>query len=81
MIHVKPPKSHEKEIISEKTSFSYSEVEDMLYELVLKIDNMELLQQNNISIKPLMEANSRGIRIIAEQDTQAEQIFYSMENN
>ena len=79
MIHVKP-RSIEKEVELHTKTFSYSQVEDMLYELVMCIDNLELIQRNNIMLTPIMNRNNRGIDVIVKQDQEVCRLFYNMED-
>ena len=79
MIHVKP-RSIEKEVELHTKTFSYSQVEDMLYELVMCIDNLELIQRNNIMLTPVMNRNNRGIDVIVKQDQEVCRFFYYMED-
>ena len=79
MIYVKPH-SAEKEVELHTKTFSYSQVEDMLYELVMCIDNLELIQRNNIMLTPIMNHNNRGIDVIVKQDQEVCRLFYNMEN-
>lgn len=79
MIYVKP-RSIEKEVELHTKTFSYSQVEDMLYELVMCIDNLELIQRNNIMLTPVMNRNNRGIDVIVKQDQEVCRLFYNMED-
>lgn len=79
MIYVKPH-SIEKEVELHTKTFSYSQVEDMLYELVMCIDNLDVMHENNIELTPVMCTNDRGIDVLVKQGQQVYRLFYSMEN-
>lgn len=79
MVYVKPH-SAEKEVKLPTKTFSYSEVEDMLYELVMCIDNLDIMHENNIELTPVMRPNDRGIDVFVKQGQQVYKLFYSMED-
>jgi hypothetical protein len=78
MIYIKP-RSIEKEVELHTKTFSYSQVEDMLYELVMCIDNLDIMHENNIMLTPVMRPNDRGIDVFVKQGQQVHSLFYSME--
>ena len=78
MIHVKP-RSIEKEVELHTKTFSYSQVEDMLYELVMCIDNLDIMHENNIELTPVMRPNDRGIDVFIKQGQKVHSLFYSIE--
>ena len=61
-------------------TFSYSEVENLLYELVLNIDNLELMHENNIELTPMLDSKDRRIRVFVKQGQKAEQLFFNLED-
>lgn len=74
-------KSHSAEEVNLHTkTFSYSQVEDMLYELVMCIDNLDVMQENNIQLTPVMRPHDRGIDIFVKKGQQVHRLFYSMED-
>jgi hypothetical protein len=77
MIYVKP-RSIEKEVELHTKTFSYSQVEDMLYELVMSIDNLDIMHENNIQLTPVMRPNDRGIDVFVKQGQQVHNLFYSI---
>ena len=79
MIYVKPHNVEKQEPPRTKT-FSYSQVEDMLYELVLCIDNLDVMHENNIELTPVMRPHDRGIDVVVKQGQHVHKLFYSMEN-
>lgn len=79
MIYVKPQNAEKEAELHTKT-FSYSQVEDLLYELVMCIDNLELLHKNNIMLTPIMNHTSKGIDVIVQQDSEICRLFYSLED-
>lgn len=79
MIYVKP-RSIEKEVELHTKTFSYSQVEDMLYELVMCIDNLDIMHENNIMLTPVMQPNDRGIDVFVKQGQRVHRLFYSMED-
>lgn len=79
MIYVKP-RSAEKEIELNTKTFSYSQVEDMLYELVMCIDNLDIMHENNIQLTPVMRPNDRGIDVFVKKGQYVHRLFYSMED-
>ena len=79
MIYVKPQSAEKEEKLPTKT-FSYSQVEDLLYELVMCIDNLELLHKNNIMLTPIMNHTDKGIDVIVQQDSEICRLFYSLED-
>ena len=79
MIYVKP-QNVEKEVELHTKTFSYSQVEDLLYELVMCIDNLDVMHENNIELTPVMRPNDRGIDVFVKQDQQVHRLFYSMED-
>ena len=79
MIYVKP-RGIEKEAELHTKTFSYSQVEDMLYELVMCIDNLELLHKNNIMLTPVMNHTNKGLDVIVQQDSEVCRLFYSLED-
>ena len=76
MIYVKP-RSIEKEVELLTKTFSYSQVEDMLYELVLCIDNLDIMHENNIQLTPVRHPHDRGIDVFVKQ---GHRLLYSMED-
>lgn len=79
MIYVKP-KNIEKEVELHTKTFSYSQVEDMLYELVMCIDNLDVMHENNIQLTPVRQTHDRGIDVVVKQDQQVHRLFYNMED-
>lgn len=79
MIYVKP-RSIEKEVELHTKTFSYSQVEDMLYELVMRIDNLDIMHENNIMLTPVMRPTDRGIDVFVKQGQQVHRLFYSIED-
>ena len=79
MIYVKPS-SIEKEVELRTKTFSYSQVEDMLYELVMCIDNLDVMHENNIELTPVMRPNDRGIDVFVKQGQHVHRLFYSLED-
>ena len=79
MIYVKPS-SAEKDVSPSTKTFSYSQVEDMLYELVTCIDNLDVMHENNIELTPIMRPHDRGIDVFVKQDQHVHRLFYSMED-
>lgn len=79
MIYVKP-RSIEKEVELHTKTFSYSQVEDMLYELVRCIDNLDIMHENNIELTSVRHPHDRGIDVFVKQGQHVHRLFYSMEN-
>ena len=79
MIYVKP-RSSEKEVELATKTFSYSQVEDMLYELVMCIDNLDIMHENNIQLTPVMRPHYRGIDVFVKQGQYVHRLVYSMED-
>lgn len=79
MIYVKPH-SAEKEVKLYTKTFSYSQVEDMLYELVMCIDNLDVMHENNIELTPVMRPHDKGIDVFVKQGQHVHRLFYSMED-
>ena len=79
MIHVKP-RNIEKEVKLHTKTFSYSQVEDMLYELVMCIDNLDVMHENNIDLTPVMRPNDRGIDVFVKQGQKVHNLFYSIKD-
>ena len=79
MIYVKP-RSIEKEVEVLTKPFSYSQVEDMLYELVLCIDKLDIMHENNIQLTPVRHPHDRGIDVFVKQGQQVHRLLYSMED-
>ena len=79
MIYVKPH-SEPTKTMPESRTFTYSEVEDMLYELVLNINNLELMHENNIELTPVLDSKDRRIRVFIKQGQRAEQLFFNLED-
>ena len=79
MIYVTPHYDAPQKEIKSKT-FSYSEVENLLYELVLNIDNLELMHENNIELTPILDSKDRRVRIFVKQGQKAEQLFFDLED-
>lgn len=79
MIYVKPH-SAEKEIDLYTKTFSYSEVEKMLCELIMCIDNLDVMQENNIELTPVRHPHDGGIDVFVKQGQHVHRLFYSMED-
>lgn len=79
MIYVKPHSAEKDTELNTKT-FSYSQVEDMLYELVMCIDNLDVMQENDIQLTPVMNHHDRGIDIFVKKGQHVHKLFYSMED-
>lgn len=79
MVYVKP-RSAEKEVKLHTKTFSYSQVEDMIHELVICIDNLDVMHENNIQLTPVMHPHDRGIDIFVKQGRQVNRLFYSLED-
>lgn len=79
MIYVKP-RSAEKEVELATKTFSYSQVEDMLYELVMCIDNLDVMHENDIHLTPVMRPHDRGIDVFVKQGQHVHRLVYSMED-
>lgn len=79
MIYVKP-RSIEKEVELHTKIFSYSQVEEMLCELVMCIDNLDVMHENNIQLTPVRHPHDRGIDVFVKQSQHVYRLFYSMED-
>lgn len=79
MIYVKPHHDPWEPGPKPKT-FSYSEVENLLHELVLKIDNLELIHENNIQLTPVLDSKDLVVRVFVRQGQKVEQLFFDLED-
>ena len=61
-------------------TFSYSEVEHILIELVNCLNNQELIQESNIKFDSEYDSKSPGIRVFTQKDQRVCQLFFDLED-
>ena len=79
MIYIRPHLDTPQKEIRSKT-FSYSEVENLIHQLVLNIDNLELMHENNIQLIPIIDSKDRVVHVFVRQGQKAEQLFFDWED-
>ena len=79
MIYVKP--HHEPwEPGPKPKTFSYSEVEHILVELINCLNNQELIQESDIKLDTEYDIKGPGIRVFTQKRSKGLSIFFDLEN-
>ena len=78
MVYVKPMTWLQGNTPTTKT-FSYSEVEALLCELVYCLNNTEILNEQGIEIVPLICAAERGVDLYVKKDNRTSALRFSLE--
>ena len=79
MIYVKPHYEPWEPGPKPKT-FSYSEVEHLLMELVNCLNNQELIQEARITLDTDYDVKGHGIRVFTQKDQRVCQLFFNLED-
>ena len=79
MIYVKP--HHEPwEPEPKPKTFSYSEVEHIIIELINCLNNQELIQESGIKLATEYDIKSSGVRVFTQKDQKVCQLFVDLED-
>lgn len=79
MIYVKP--HHEpREPKPKPKTFSYSEVEHIIIELINCLNNQELIQESGIKLATDYDIKSPGVRVFTQKDQKVCQLFVDLED-
>ena len=79
MIYVKPHHEPWEPGLKSKT-FSYSEVEHILIELINCLNNQELIQESGIKLDAEYDIKGPGIRVFTQKDRRVCQLFFDLED-
>ena len=79
MIYVKS-RSIEKEVELYTKTFSYSEVEHILIELINCLNNQELIQESGIKLDTDYNIKGPGIRVLTQKDQRVCQLSFHLED-
>ena len=79
MIYVKPKYDPWEPEFKSKT-FNYSEVENIMIELLSCLNNQELIQEAGIRLDAVKDVKTVGLRVFTQKDNKVCQILFSLED-